>query len=88
VVGGPLQNLPQDAIEQFQIATNRFSAEIGRSGASAINVVTRAGTDTWGGSASGFLRDQRLQGLPATADRSQGAPPFDREYSGGWVGPW
>jgi hypothetical protein len=79
VVGGPLQNLPQDAIEEFQIATNRFSSEIGRSGASAINVVTKSGTDTWGGSASAFLRDQRLQGLPATADRSQGAPPFDRE---------
>jgi hypothetical protein len=79
VVGGPLQNLPQDAIQEFQIATNRFSAEIGRSGASAINVVTKAGTDTWAGSLSAFLRDKRLQGLPATADRSQGAPPFDRE---------
>lgn len=88
VVGGPLQNLPQDAIQEFQIATNRFSAEIGRSGSSAINVVTRSGADTWTGAAGLYLRDKSLQGLPATADRSQGAPPFSRkQYSASLGGP-
>jgi hypothetical protein len=79
VVGGPLQNLPQDAIQEFQIATNRFSAEIGRSGSSVINIVTKSGADTWNGAAAFYLRDDSLQGLPATADRSQGAPPFSRQ---------
>ncbi len=46
VVGGPLANLPQDAVQEFQMATNRFSAEQGRSAASAMNVVTRSGSDT------------------------------------------
>ena len=79
MVGGPLQNVPQDAVQEFQIATNRYSAESGRSGASAINVVTRSGTDTLHGTASFFLRDESLQGLPATYDRTQEAPPFDRQ---------
>ena len=79
VVGGPLQNVPQDAVQEFQIATNRYTAESGRSAASAINVVTRSGTDTLRGTASFFLRDKSLQALPATYDRTQEAPPFDRE---------
>lgn len=78
-VGGPLQNVPQDAVQEFQIATNRYTADSGRSAASAINVVTRSGTDQTRGTASFFLRDKALQSLPATYDRTQEAPPFDRQ---------
>lgn len=78
VVGGPLQNLPQDAVQEFQIATNRYSAEIGRSAGSAINVVTRSGTDDLHLNAAVYVRDSELQALPATYDRSQPDPPFDR----------
>lgn len=86
VVGGPLQNLPQDAVAEFQIATNRFSAELGRSGSSVINVVTKTGTNTLHGSSSVFLRDKRLQGLPATFDRTLDAPPFDRQQYAASIG--
>jgi outer membrane receptor protein involved in Fe transport len=88
VVGGPLANLPQDAVQEFQIVTNRFSAEQGRSAASAVNVVTKTGTDALHGALSSYLRDDRLQGLPATADRTQAKPSFDREqYSATLGGP-
>ncbi|HWP44021.1 MAG TPA: carboxypeptidase-like regulatory domain-containing protein, partial [Blastocatellia bacterium] len=79
VVGGPLENISQDAVQEFQIATNRFSAEIGRSGSSIINIVTKSGSNDLHGSASFFLRDRKLQGLPATFDRSGEEPPFDRQ---------
>ena len=80
VVGGPLQNIPQDAVQEFQVATNRFSAELGRSAGSAINVVTRSGTDVPHGSAAAYLRDQAWQALPATLDRNLVEdPPFDRQ---------
>lgn len=79
VVGGSLINIPQDAVQEFQVATNRFSAQYGRTGSGLINVVTKGGTNLVSGSASFFARDKVLQGLPATFDRSLEAPPFDRQ---------
>ena len=87
VVGGPLQNVTQEAVQEFQIATNRFSAETGRSAASAINVITKSGSDRLRGSASLFLRDNSWQALPATYDHSSGDDvPFDRQQLAGAVG--
>ena len=79
VVGGSLLNISQDAVQEFQVATNRFSAEYGRSASSVINVVTKSGTNKLHGSASFFERDKRLQGLPATFDQNLPVPPFDRQ---------
>ena len=87
VVGGPLQNITQESVQEFQIATNRFTAETGRSASSAINVVTKSGTDQMRGSASMFARDRRWQSLPATYDKSSGdKPPFDRQQVAGAAG--
>jgi hypothetical protein len=86
-VGGPLVNISQDAVQEFQIATNRYSAELGRSASSVINVVTKSGTNDLHGSFSFFERDRRLQGLPATFDRSSNVkPPFDRQQYAATIG--
>lgn len=79
VVGGSLVNISQDAVQEFQIITNRFSAEYGRSASSVINVVTKAGTNEVHGSFSFFERDKSIQELPATFDRNNPVPPFDRQ---------
>ena len=90
-VGGMLLNIPEDSVQEFQVATNRFSSEIGRSGSAVVNVVTKAGTNTLHGSASFYERDKRLQALPATFDPASAAgqtPPFNRQqYSGTLGGP-
>ncbi len=87
VVGGPLQNVTQEAVQEFQIATQRFTAELGRSASSSINVVTRSGTDSVRGSLSFFARDSAWQALPATYDRSSGESlPFDRQQIAGSLG--
>jgi outer membrane receptor protein involved in Fe transport len=80
VVGGQVQNISQEAVQEFQIATNRFSAQLGRSGSSVINIVTKSGGNEYHGSGSFYFRNRVLQGLPATFDRGLGqTPPFDRE---------
>ncbi len=87
VVGGPLMNIAQDSVQEFQIATSRFSAELGRSAGSVINVVTRSGGDSTHGAGAIYWRDSSLQSLPATYDRSAGNDfPFDREQLAGSVG--
>jgi outer membrane receptor protein involved in Fe transport len=89
VVGGLLQNISQEAVQEFEIVTNRFSAEYGRSASSVVNVVTKAGTNDLHGTGSFFMRDSSLQGLPATFDRTSGEElPFDRQqYAFGIGGP-
>ena len=86
VVGGPLMNLPIDAVQEFQIATNRFGAELGRSAASAINVVTKSGSNALRGSASLFARDGAWTARPATLDQSADSLPFDRQQVSGSAG--
>ena len=86
-VGGSLVNIPEDAVQEFQIATNRFSAELGRSGSAVTNVVTKEGTNQIHGGIAFYERDKVLQGLPATYDPSIGStPPFHRQQYAGDVG--
>ncbi len=89
VVGGAVQNISQDAVQEFQIATNRFDARLGRTGSAVVNIVTKSGTNEFHGSASAFFRGSLFQGLPATLDRTVGEdPPFDRQqYSFTFGGP-
>ena len=58
-VGGLLQLYPLEAIQEFNVMTQRFDAEYGRGGA-VINVVTKSGTNDLRGSTFAFLRHDAL----------------------------
>jgi len=50
----------QDAVKEFQVNSNSFSAEYGRAGGAVINVVTKSGTNDLRGSIFEFYRDKAL----------------------------
>ncbi len=39
----------QDAVQEFQVNTNTFSAELGRAAGGIVNVITKSGYKRWGG---------------------------------------
>ncbi|MDT8068279.1 MAG: TonB-dependent receptor [Terriglobia bacterium] len=50
----------QDAVQEFQVNTNSYSAELGRAGGAVVNVITKSGTNAFHGAAFEFYRDQSL----------------------------
>ncbi|MFN7929858.1 MAG: TonB-dependent receptor [Blastocatellia bacterium] len=50
----------QDAVQEFQVNTNTFSAEFGRAAGGVINVVTKSGTNDFHGVGFDFYRDRSL----------------------------
>lgn len=89
-VGGPVMQLPAEAVQEFQISTQRFSAVNGRSAGAAINVITKSGSNNFHGSAFGFFRAQALnadQKVPnGDGTTSSVNPPYSRQWFGGSIG--
>jgi outer membrane receptor protein involved in Fe transport len=63
----------QDAVQEFQVNTNGYQAEIGRAGGGVINVITKSGTNELHGTAFWFFRDKALNANSWENNR-RGAP--------------
>ena len=73
----------QEAVQEYQIATNSYTAEFGRATGGIVNVVTKRGTNEFTGNVFGFIRDKSIQA------RNPFAPfktAFTRTQFGGTIG--
>jgi hypothetical protein len=76
-----------DAIEQFRVMTNSYSAEYGRFSGGAIDIITKSGTNKIHGSVYEFFRNDKLNAnrwLPGQANLRK--DPLHRNQFGATVG--
>ncbi len=86
-VGGPVMQLPLEAVEEFNISTQRFSAANGRSEGAAVNLITKTGSNNFHGSLFLFERDTSLDANDYFSKQSnQPTAPYSRQQYGGSIG--
>ena len=59
-IGSVRATFSQEAVREFQVLTNSFSAEFGKASGGVVNIVTKSGTNTTAGNLFFFLRDGAL----------------------------
>lgn len=89
-VGGTVMQVPLEAVEEYNISTQRFSAANGRSEGAVINLITKSGSNKFHGSLFSFFRDQALNADSKVANGSGGNDlansPYARQQFGGSFG--
>src|SRR2546427_65522 len=83
-VNASRSTVSQEAVQEFQVVTNSFAPEFGRSAGGVVNVVTKSGTNEWSGNLFGFLRHKSFQARNAFAPVAD--PPFTRAQYGATLG--
>ena len=75
----------RDAIAEFEFVANRFDATQGRSMGVQINAITKSGTNTPGGTFSGYFRDDSFNAPDFVAHKR--LPYSNQQLSGTFGGP-
>lgn len=83
--GGLVFNTQVDALQEFKIQTNNYSAEFGRSGGAVINAVTKSGTNHYHGTVFEFIRNSALDARNFFQTTGAKAP-FKQNQWGGTIG--
>src|SRR5262245_19265699 len=78
-----LTSLPVDAMQEFRVITNNYSAEFGHSTGGVVTMSTRSGTNAFHGTAFESFRNDALDGRNFFAATK---PPINLNQFGGTVG--
>jgi len=82
--GTSQQLLGVDAVREFNLLRDSYTAEYGKHPGGQVSIITQSGTNQWHGSVFEFLRNNVLD-APNFFDQGS-APPFQRNQFGGSLG--
>jgi len=83
-VNASRSTVSQEAVQEYQVNTNSYTAEFGRATGGVVNVVTKRGTNEWTGNVFGFIRDKSIQSRNAFSPVDK--PDFRRTQYGATLG--
>jgi hypothetical protein len=75
-----------ETVREFQVITNNYSAEFGRSAGGIVSAITRSGTNTFQGSVFEFHRNDALDARTHFDDPNEPIPPLTRNQYGFTLG--
>jgi hypothetical protein len=81
-----------DAVAEFALTTNQFSAEYGHSAGGQFSLITKTGTNVWHGSGEWYNQNRNYNSLDnltkgaITSGTIPGQPAFDNNRLGGTIG--
>jgi Carboxypeptidase regulatory-like domain/TonB dependent receptor len=89
-VNAARSTVSQEAVQEFQVVTNSFAPEFGRTAGGVVNVVTKSGTNDVTGNVFGFIRHKTIQArntfAPVIDNDPNKKPPFTRAQYGATLG--
>jgi hypothetical protein len=92
-IGAVRATFSQEAVREFQVLTNAYSAEFGKASGGVVNIVTKSGTNTLSGNLFFFLRDGALNSKdhferfnPAGQPISRDKAPYGQKQYGATLG--
>ncbi len=84
--GGVFDTVSQEAVQEFQVLRNSYSAEFGPSSGGIVNTVSKTGTNTISGSVFGLFRDDKFDARNPFDFNTNGQSEFNRQQFGGSFG--
>ena len=84
--GGARNVVSQEAVQEFQVDRNSYSAEFGGASGGVVNIVSKTGGNDFHGSAFGYFRNKVFDARNAFDLNPDGKSPFSRQQFGGSFG--
>jgi hypothetical protein len=81
-----LPTVGQEAVQEFQVLRNSFSAEFGGASGGIVSIVSKSGSNSFHGGGFGFFRDDRFDARNRFDFSPGDKAPFNRQQYGGSLG--